>query len=233
MKARSKLLSLVVALATAVGLHAADPKPAMVVQVVATEDAEAYATKLIKGNEIIKAKAGHEKLRRVFVGDAAGEYTQSVFVVSILPSAAAGAQLQEKLAHDAESVAFLSELKAIRKLGPQYLYKSVRNEGLYEGGACFNTSINCSDEDGYAKALDGLRTIFDSAGFKDAKLNLWRAASGRAESTHLVVISLPNRTRVAELIDLINDQNLLKDWNVAAAKLRTTVRNGTYHEITK
>lgn len=233
MKACSRLLSLVVALGASIALKAAEPKPAMVVQVVMTDDADAYATKLVKGNQIIKAKAGYEKLRHIWVGDAAGENSQAVFAVSVYPSAAASAQLQDTLAKDPEALAFLAELKAMRKLGPQYLYKSVRNEGMYEGGACFNTSINCTDEDGYVKALDGLKAIFDSAGFKDAKLNLWRLASGRAESTHLVVICLPNKSRVGEMLDAINDQNLLKDWNVAAAKLRTTVRNGTYHEITK
>jgi hypothetical protein len=38
---------------------------------------------------------------------------------------------------------------------------------------------------------------------------------------------------VGALLDLINDQGVLKDWYVMAAKSRTTVYNGTFHEITK
>ena len=40
------------------------------------------------------------------------------------------------------------------------LFKAVRYEGLYEHGAAFITDINCSDEDAYVKALDGLKSIF-------------------------------------------------------------------------
>jgi hypothetical protein len=47
------------------------------------------------------------------------------------------------------------------------------------------------------------------------------------------VISLPSEERVAELLDAISDQGLLKDWYVSAARFRTSLANGTYHEITK
>ena len=83
------------------------------------------------------------------------------------------------------------------------------------------------------KALDGLKAIFEAHGFKDARVNLWRLVAGRTIATHLVVIALPTQSRVGELLDAISDEALLKDWNVAAAKLRTTVQNGTYHEISK
>jgi uncharacterized protein (DUF1330 family) len=217
----------------AVGSLFAEPKPALVVQVVTTDDTEAYAGKLTTANALIKAKAGYERLRHVWVGDYAGENSQSVFVVSQFPSAAAANQLQEKLRDDPESKAFLQSLKSIRKLGPTYLYKAVRLEGMYEGGAVFNTSITCSDEDAYVKALDSLKAILDGNSFKDAKVNLWRLASGRTVATHLVVIAFQSQARVGELLDAINDQGLLKEWNVAAAKIRTTVQNGSYHEITK
>ena len=216
-----------------VGSLFADTKPAFVVQVVSTDDADAYATALIKLNAAIKAKTGVEKLRHTWVGDLAGENSHGIFVVSAYESAAATAQIADKLNGDPDHSALQAQLKTMRKLGPSWLYKGVRNEGLYEGGAVFNTSITCTDEDAYAKALDGLKAIFDANGFKDAKVNLWRIIAGRKDSTHLVVISLASSTRVGELLDAISDKALLKEWNVGAAKIRTTVQNGTYHEITK
>jgi len=233
MNARSRLLVLPVILAMTVGSLFADSKPAMVVQVINTEDSDGYVAAIAKINAVIKAKTGMEKLRHVWVGDFAGENSHGIFVVSQFPSAAASAQVAEKLKDDADLKPLLVQLKGMRHLGPSFLYKGIRNDGMYEGGAVFNTSITCSDEDAYVKALDGLKTVFDANGFKDTKLNLWRIVAGRSESTHLVVISLPSQARVNELLDSITDQALLKEWNAGAAKIRTTVRNGTYHEITK
>ncbi len=233
MNARSRLLVLPAILAMAFGSLFADPKPAMVVQVISTEDQDAYVALLAKSNALLKEKTGLERLRHVWVGDFAGDNSHGVFVVSQYASAAAAAQVQEKLKDDADVKALMTQFKAIRHLGPSYLYKGVRNDGMYDGGAVFNTSIICTDEDGYVKALDGLKAIFDANGFKDAKLNLWRIVAGRTTSTHLVVIAFPTETRVAELLDAISDKALLKDWYVTAAKVRTTVHNGTYHEITK
>ena len=127
----------------------------------------------------------------------------------------------------------LQEFAKIRKLGPSYLLKGVRWEGVYPGGAILNTSIACSDEPAYLKALDELRVLFDANGFKDAKLNLLRYMAGRENSTHLVVISFPSQVRVAELIDATTDTALLTAWNASVAKIRTTVHNGTYHEVTR
>jgi hypothetical protein len=233
MNTNSRLLILPVILAMAVGSLYAEPKHAMVVQVVTTDDPDAYATKIVQANALLKAKAGYERLRHVWVGDLAGDNSQNVYAVSEFPSAAAVNQLQEKLKDDPDVKAFLAELKPIRKLGATYLYKAVQLEGLYEGGAVFNTSISCTDEDAYVKALGELKAIFVAHGFKDARVNLWRLAAGRSVSTHLVIIALPTQSRVGELLDAISDEALLKDWNVSAAKIRTTVQNGTYHEITK
>lgn len=233
MKARLRLLVLPAILAMAVGSLFADTKPAMVVQVVSTEDQDAYVALITKANALLKDKTGLEHLRHVWVGDFAGDNSHGVFAVSQFASAAAAAQMQEKLKDDPESKALMTQFKSIRHLGPSYLYKAVRNDGGYDGGAVFNTSIVCTDEDAYVKALDGLKAIFDANGFKDAKVNLWRITAGRTTSTHLVVIALPSETRVAELLDALADKALLKDWYVTAAKLRTTVHNGTYHEITK
>jgi len=222
-----------VILAMAVGSLFAQTKPAMVVQVIKTEDSDAYVAAITKINAVIKAKTGIEQLRHVWVGDFAGENSHGVFAVSSFPSAGAAAEVQEKLKDDPEIKVLLAQLKGIRQLGASSLYKSIRNDGGYPGGAVFNTGMVCTDEDGYVKALDGLKAIFDANGSKDAKVNLWRVVAGRSATTHLVVIALPSQARVAALLDSITDQGLLKEWNVGAAKLRTVVHNGTYHEITK
>jgi uncharacterized protein (DUF1330 family) len=216
-----------------VGSLFADNQGAMVVQQVSTDDVAAYTAMLTKINTVIKAKTGIEKLRHTWEGVYAGDGSHAIFVVSSFPSAVAAAQFADKMKDDPDSNALLKQLKGMRHLGPSWLYKAARNEGLYEGGAVFNTSIVCTDEDAYLKALDGLKAIFDANGFKDAKVNLWRVAAGRKDSTHLVIISFPSEARVAELIDALGDKGLLKEWNVGAAKIRTTVANGTYHEITK
>lgn len=233
MNARSSLLVLPVIFAMAVGSLVADSKPALVVQVVKTDDNDAYVGMITKINAVLKAKTGLERVRHVWLGHFAGNSSHGVFVVSVFPSAAAEAEFMEKSKDDPEIKTILAQLKGMRQLGPSFLYKSVRDEGVYEGGAVFNTSIACTDEEAYAKSLDGLKAIFEANGFKDAKVNLWRVAAGRTDSTHLVVIALPTQKRVAELIDAISDQHLLKEWNVSAAKIRTTIHNGTYHEITK
>lgn len=222
-----------VAVALTVGSLFAQTKPAMVVQVVNTDDPEAYNAMITKINALVKAKTGLEKVRHVWTGDFAGENSHGIFVVSMFPSAAAEAEFTAKLADDADLAVLLGQLKSMRKLGPSWLYKAVRDDGLYEGGAVFNTIINCSDEGAYAKQLDELKAIFDANGFKDAKLSLWRLAEGRREDTHIVIIAEPTRVRLAELLDAVHDKALLKTWNVGAAKVRTTLANGSYHEITK
>lgn len=215
------------------GLTSARANPAMIVQVIQTEDVESYVTLLAQANAAIKASTGIEKLRHAWVGDYAGENSHGLFVVSQFESAAAAYTVTDKLNSDPEMTAILAKFKAIRKLGPSMMYKAVRNDGFYDGGAVFNTSISCSDEPAYVKAIGELKALFDANGFKDAKLNLWRVVAGRSDSTHLVVIALPSQKRVGELLDAIADVGFMKDWNLAAAKIRTTVRNGSYHEITK
>ena len=217
----------------AVGTLLADTAPALVVQVVQTDDSDAYVEAITKVNALVKARTGIEKLRHVWMGDFAGENSHGIFVVSEFPSAAAVYTTQDKLKDYPEMDALLVQLKGLRHLGPSYLYKAVRYEGNYEGGAVFNTSIKCTDEAAYLKALDGLKAILVANGFKDAKVNLWRIASGVTESTHLVVIAFPTQTRVGELWDSLTDKNLLADWYVGAAKVRTSLQNGSYNEITK
>ena len=185
----------------------ADTKPALVVQVVTTDNQDAYVASIAKINALVKEKTGLERIRHVWVGDFAGDNSHGIFVVSQFDSAAAEAQFTAKLKDDADLKGVMAQLKGTRHLGPSYLYKGVRNDGMYDGGAVFNTSIVCTDEDAYVKALDGLKAIFDANGFKDSKINLWRIAAGRTTATHLVVIAFPSETRVAELIDAISDPN--------------------------
>jgi len=218
-------------LAVAVGPLFAETHPAMVVQVVKTEVPDSYIAMIAKDNALIKARTGLDRLRHIWMGDFAGESSHEIFVVSTYPSAAAIYQTEDKMKGYPEMDALLAELNAIRHLGASYLYKAVRYDGMYEGGAVLDTGIVCTDEDAYLKALDGLKAILDANGFKDVRVNLWRHAAGRTTATHLVVLSLPSQSRVAELIDTIWDKALLKEWNQDVAKIRTTVGNGTYHEV--
>lgn len=228
-----RLLGLSAVLAMAVGSLIADPVPALTVQEVGTKDADAYVAVIAKINALVKARTGVETYRHVWEGDFAGESSHNLFVVTSYPSAAAVYQMQDKLKNYPELDLLLEQLKGMRHLGPSTLYKAARNDGVYPGGAVFNTGIVCTDEAAYLKDLDDLKAIFDANGFKDAKISLFRAVSGRTKDTHLVVISLPTQLRTAELLDALSDQALLKDWYVTAAKVRTSMANGTYHEITK
>jgi hypothetical protein len=170
MKTQPRYAFAVIALLAFTTLHAANP--VMVVQAIQTEKTDEYLALLAKANLQIESVTGLKQLRHAWTGDFAGQDAHGLVVVSAM----------------------------IRKRGPQYLMKAQRWEGLYEGGAVFNTSVNVTDEAAYLKALDGLKAIFDANGFKDAKLNLLRVAAGREDATHIVVICFPNQMRVAELI---------------------------------
>lgn len=231
MKSSMNALSVLLALAAAPLF--ADPVPVLTVQQVDAKDTSAYVSMIAKINALVKARTGVEHYRHVWEGDFAGDSSHAIFVVTSYPSAADIYKVDDKLKNYPEMDLLLEQLKDTRHLGASELYKAVRNDGVYDGGGVFNTSIACTDEDAYLKALDELKAIFDSNGFKDSKINLYREISGRTTSTHLVVIALPSQARVAELLDALSDKALLKDWYVTAAKVRTTLGNGTYHEITK
>ena len=230
---KKSLFTLPAMLAMAVGSLLADPVPTLVVQQVDAKDTEAYVAMIAKINALVKARTGIEHYRHVWEGDFAGENAHALFVVTSYPSAADIYKIAEKLKNYPEMDVLLAELRGTRHLGSSVLYKAVRNDGVYEGGAVFNTSVSCSDEPASQKALADLKAIFDANGFTDTKINLYREISGRTTSTHLVVISVPSQLRVAELLDALSDKELLKDWYVTAAKIRTSHANGTYHEITK
>jgi len=228
-----RLLVVSAVMMTAVGALRADPLPVMVVQEVDTKNPEAYAGFIAKLNALAKARIGTEHFRHVWQGDFAGENSHKLFVVTSFPSATELYQTQEKLKNYPEMDVLLGQMSDMRTLGASSLYKCVRNEGVYEGGVVFNTGIACTDEPAYQKALDSLKETFGANGFKDLKVNLYRIISGRTNTTHLVVMSLPNPVRLGELFDALHDKGLLNEWNVMAAKIRTSIGNGTYHEITK
>jgi uncharacterized protein (DUF1330 family) len=233
MNTRLKLIALPAILAMAVGSLFATTTPAMVVQVVGTDDVPGYVAMIAKINAVIKTKTGLDTVRHVWEGGFAGEESHGIFVVSHFPSAAAEAEFSDKMKDDPEIAVLLAQLKGMRHLGPSWLYKAVRSEGLYDGGVVYNTGINCTDEGAYLKALDGLKAIFDANGFKDAKINLYRVISGRKDTTHLVVIAFPSNARMAALFDAITDNGIMNAWLGSAGKIRTVFDNGSYHEITK
>ena len=117
-------------LAMAVGPLFADTKPAMVVQVVKTDVPDLYVDLIAKDNALIKARTGVDRLRHVWVGDFAGESSHGIFVVSTYPSAAAIYQNDDKMKDYPEMDALFAQLNGIRHLGPSYLYKTVRYDGM-------------------------------------------------------------------------------------------------------
>lgn len=233
MKLNLRLLALPAMFALGVGPSFADPKPVIELQVVETNNTDAYVALMAKASALSKARAGVTILRRVWMADVAGENSHKLLVVTEFPSLAAEYQIQKE-AKDYPETALLSEqLMEIRHLGPSYLCRAVRTDGLYPGGASFVISINCSNEEAYAQALNGAKLIFDANGFKDVRLNLWRIVAGGTAATHVLVFSLSSQVRLGEFIDNIWDNVLLKDWFVEAAKIRTVVQTGIYHEISK
>ena len=217
---------------TTVGLMHASP--VLTVQIVQTDEPDAYVAALAKINARIKALTDIETLNRTWTGDFAGGESHAIAFVSQFESAAAVSTIGDKLRADPEFMRLVGGLNGMRKLGPAWLYKAARYEGNYPGGAAFNSAVAVKDEAAYLKLLDELKALFDANGFKDAKLNLWRIVSGRnGQATHLVEVAFPSQVRVGEMLDAIWDKDLMKDWNVAAANVRTPLTSGSYHEITK
>jgi len=233
MKLVSRLLALPAMFALGVGSSFAEPKPVIELQVVDTNNADAYVALMTKASALSKARAGVDVLRRVWVADVAGENSHKLLVVTEFPSLAAEYQLQKEAKNYPETAPLSEQLKEIRRLGPSCLCRAVRTDGLYPGGACFAISVNCGNEEAYVTALNGAKLIFDANGFKDVRLNLWRIVAGGTTATHVLVFSLNSQVRLGEFIDNIWDNVLLKDWFVEAAKIRTVVQTGIYHEISK
>jgi hypothetical protein len=123
--------------------------------------------------------------------------------------------------------------RAIRKLGGRTLYQCVRFDGSHPKNSVYTTVANLTDEAAYLGALNQLRSIFDQAGFKDAKINVYRVIAGRTSHTHRISISLPSADRLAALLDFTATDPKAGEWIAAQAKLRTVVANMTAQEITK
>lgn len=233
MKLNSTLLALPALFALGVGSSFAVPQPTIELQVVETNNTDAYVALMAKASALSKARAGVEVLRRVWVADVAGTDSHKLLVVTQFPSLAAEFRLQKEAKTYPEMDPLLGQLKEIRRLGPSCLCRAVRTDGLYPGGAFFMISINCGNEEAYAKALDDAKLIFDANGFQDVRLNLWRIVAGGTTATHVLVFSMSSQVRLGEFIDTIWDNLLLKDWSIAAAKIRTVVQTSIYHEISK
>jgi len=113
------------------------------------------------------------------------------------------------------------------------LYQAVRFDGTNKNGYVYTTLAAVTDEAGYLKSLDGLRAVLDRGGFKDTKINVYRALAGRTTHTHRVAISVPSAERLAALLDFLASDAPTAEWLASAAKFRTVVSNSTAREITK
>lgn len=236
MKIPRLVLASLVTLLAACLVHAADSKPiARVISIVdiETDDPSGYATWIAKTNEIAKAKLGIDNYIRVyqsvFDGRAGGR-------VRAVTAAASVAELMKNAAvieNEPAAQQNREHLRAIRKQGGRVLYQAVRFDGAVKNASVFTVLVNLTDEPAYLKALDQLRSIYDSLGVKDAKINVYRAMAGRTDHTHRISISLPSPERLAAFIDLAGTNPQVNEWIANSAKLRTIVSNMTAREITK
>lgn len=215
---------------------AADSKPvARVLSVleIDTEDASGYATWIADYNAVAKARLGIDHYLRVFETIDDGVKTGRVRVSVAAKTAAELMKNAATLENDPAIVQNRVHLKAIRSVGGRALYQAIRFDGTDKGGAIYSTLAVVNDEAGYLKALDQLRALFDSNGFKDAKINAYRILAGRTDHTHRINIGLPSTDRLAAWIDLVATNPALNQWLADSAKFRTVVRNTTAREITK
>ncbi|MEO6594951.1 MAG: hypothetical protein ABIP94_09395 [Planctomycetota bacterium] len=206
--------------------------PCVLVQQVNTESPTSYAMWIAEVNKAIKAKFGFDNYLHVYLGEVAGPDSGVAFAVSRADSFAALAANSKAFEKEISLVDARLHMSEIRKLGPQIAYKAVRFDGVNPGAFVLNTKAVLSDEAAYLKALDGLRTLFDSHDFKDCKINCYRIASGRTDFSHMISLNCPSTERRAMLMDAINDEAWAQEWIANAGKYRTVVSNGSYHDIT-
>jgi hypothetical protein len=211
---------------------AAPVLPTVSVQAVSTEDSSGYATWIAKSNEAFKAAGGPENFTHVYEGVVAGEETGMVFAVRFGSSAVELAGNANALMKVSAASDVREHLRAIRKLGAAAMMKAVRFDGGYPGEWLFITDVQVKDEAAYAKSIDDMRSLFDSHGLKDAKINVFRVVAGRSNHSHEVVISTPSHERVAAVIDSTMEP-WFGEWAAAVAPNRTVVSNGVFHEISK
>lgn len=221
------------ALATAGALSAAPTLPVISITQVEAKDADTYATWIARLNEVMKTKTGNERTFRIYSGDAAGPDSGALFAVSAAESFSALAKNARVHGEDPEAAAVRLHMNAIREMGPRVLAKAVRFDGTHPGGHLYNHWVAVGDEAAYVKALDALRALFDAHDLKDVKINAYRVVAGRTDATHLVSLNAPNAERQAAVLDAVAGEAWVAEWFATTAKIRTVVRNGTYHEITR
>lgn len=217
-------------------VHAADPKPiARVIAItdVDTDDPSGYATWISQYNQVAKAKLGVDQYLRVYESQMDGTRSGRVRAVAAASSFAELMKNATALETDAGIIQNRQHLSYIRKVGARVLYQAVRWDGPIKNSSNYNTLANVTDEAGYLKALDQLRTIFDAVGLKDLKIAAYRVVAGRSDHTHRITISTPSSERLAAFLDLAATNAQLTEWIASSAKFRTVVANSTSREITK
>lgn len=236
MKTLRQVFASIVTLLAACLVHAADSKPvARVMSIVdiETDDPAGYAAWLAKTNDVAKAQLGIDNYLRVYQSVFDGKGTSRVRAVT---SAATVADLMKNAAvieGDPEARENRDRLRAIRKQGPRVLYQAIRYDGPVKNSWTYTTLANVTDEAGYLKALDQLRSIFDGIGMKDAKISAYRVLAGRTDHTHRITISAASAEQIAKSLDLAATHPQLAEWLANAAKYRTVVANIMSREITK
>jgi hypothetical protein len=238
MKKVLRLLASSLALVTSgfTALHAANAPaalPVISISHVDARDAGIYATQIAAMNAVMKTKAGVDPFLQLYLGDAAGADSGTVFAVSRADSFAAINKAVRVYQTDPDLAVQRTSLNAVRELGPRTLLKAARFDGGHSNAWLYNTYATVNDEPGYLNALGELTALLKGHGFEDVKINVYRVIAGRTDYTHLVSLNLPTAERLAALLDSIASDGWAIDWIAASAKFRTVVRNGTYQEITR
>lgn len=206
--------------------------PSIFISEVETNSPEDYANWVAQGNKAIYDKIHVENYTRVMVGQAAGEDSGKVFAVQTGESFSKLQDNATLFENDAGIQKIQAQMAQVRKLGNRTALKAVRFEGRNPTSYSFNTRAVISDEGAYLKALDGLRSLLDSHGLKEVKINCYRVVAGRSDYTHLISLNCPSGEVRAAMMDGIGEA-WGQEWIAGQAKLRTVVKNGMFKEITK
>ncbi len=236
MKTNRKVWASVVTLLAACLVHAADMKPIpRVISIVdiETDDPKGYAAWIAQYNVAAKAKLGIDNYLRVYQSTFDGRQSGMVRAVAAGKSVAELVKNSEALENDLAIVQNRDHLRTIRKIGARVLYQAVRYDGSDPGGSLYSTLAVVNDEAGYLQALDKLRAVLDSNGFKDAKINAYRVLAGRTDHSHRINVGVPSAERLGAMLDLIANNAAVAEWLAASAKFRTVVSNATVRDITK
>lgn len=229
-----KIVAPALALLTTGLLFAAEPiKRVIVVTDVETDDATGYASWIAKSNEAAKTKYGAETYLRVYQSGFDGVKSGAVRVVAVGDSISTLTKITAGLEGDPAMNEVRDHFRAIRKIHGRTAYQCVRFDGSHPKNSVYTTLATLTDEAAYLTALNQLRSIFDAAGFKDAKINVYRVIAGRTNHSHRISIGLPSADRLAALLDFTATDPKANEWIASQAKIRTVVANMTAQEITK